>query len=455
MAWTTLTLEVTTPLFNGGAGTAGGGRGSVTYPADDTGVRVPSLRGAMRFWFRALAGIVTGPDLRLLADLERRVFGGINARDAAGPGPNGTGARSRDDSITGPVRLRIPRQPPLTRPEDRHDFLPRPRVSRAEREGHPGYWIVYLLGQGLANLRDCSLTRPYVAPGQTFELKLRSDGDDRAYALTLAALWLTCAYGGVGARTRRGFGGLRIVDASGTLPQPWTPDSIRTPALDHYEGLSRLWPAGPIGGCMRHLVDMVQEVGKQVALDAWPEPPRFPVMSKRYTRAGVSGGEPFRDWADVASHAGEQFRRFRASEEHPEAERRYWPPLKTPEWNSVVWGEDTRFPLGALGLPVIYKDRYAVNAESQGEPLRRASALWLRPVGTENGWRLLSFAFLGEFLPGPDAPQVRLRGPDRTRTLQVTRDDVAVLADAWIERLTQDEWRWFGHGDRPSGRASK
>jgi hypothetical protein len=65
--------------------------------------------------------------------------------------------------------------------------------------------------------------------------------------------------------------------------------------------------------------------------------------------------------------------------------------------------------LGALGLPVNYKDGYVVNAEHRNEKLRRASPLWLRPVGGATGWRLFSFAFLGDFLPGPDAPSVQLR----------------------------------------------
>jgi CRISPR/Cas system CMR-associated protein Cmr1 (group 7 of RAMP superfamily) len=47
MTWTTLTLQVTTPLFNGGAdpdGSAG------FRPEREAGVRVASIRGAMRFW---------------------------------------------------------------------------------------------------------------------------------------------------------------------------------------------------------------------------------------------------------------------------------------------------------------------------------------------------------------------------------------------------------------------
>ncbi len=86
MPWTTLTLQVTTPLFNGGADIG---------PSDGTGIRVSSIRGAMRWWFRALAGAVTGPDLALLSQLERKVFGGA----AAG-----------DDGRSSPVRLRIPQQ---------------------------------------------------------------------------------------------------------------------------------------------------------------------------------------------------------------------------------------------------------------------------------------------------------------------------------------------------------
>ena len=67
MAWTTLTLQVTTPLFNGGAdpdGAAG------FRPDQESGIRVASIRGAMRFWFRALAGCIT---LHVPDETSRRV----------------------------------------------------------------------------------------------------------------------------------------------------------------------------------------------------------------------------------------------------------------------------------------------------------------------------------------------------------------------------------------------
>jgi CRISPR/Cas system CMR-associated protein Cmr1 (group 7 of RAMP superfamily) len=93
MTWTTLAMQVTTPLFNGGADAG---------TNDGTGVRPASIRGAMRFWFRALAGALTGPDLRLLAVLEHRVFGGI-------------GSGQGDGAVASPLLLRIPDPPVATR----------------------------------------------------------------------------------------------------------------------------------------------------------------------------------------------------------------------------------------------------------------------------------------------------------------------------------------------------
>ncbi|MGH3942469.1 MAG: type III-B CRISPR module RAMP protein Cmr1 [Pseudonocardiaceae bacterium] len=396
--WTTLHMEVTTPLFNGDADPereAGG------HP----GVRVPSLRGAMRFWFRAFVGGVIGPDLALLATLERTVFGSTDA--------------------SCPVPLRIPNPP----------------VQRAARAEHLDRWIVYLLGQGLGDLRNQKASRPYVVPGDTFELqlRLRNAGRDRHVdenigALTLASLWLLSAYGGLGARTRRGFGGVRITGTEGWLPPPWTTESILSPGLDHYEARKFLWPDGALGKC---LVPLIKKHGIDYR-NVWPVPPTFPVLHREHTIASVNGGGCFNAWSDTLSHAGQQLRHFRASEDYPGAN--YGPKRKTPEWNDVIWGSGDHFPLGALGLPVVFKKNGPfVNVERQGDQLRRASPLWLRAVGSSDEWLLFSFAFLGEFLPGPDAPGVNLRNGNRPpKPLRVETDDVRRLAKQWIAGTAAD-----------------
>jgi CRISPR-associated protein Cmr1 len=401
MAWTIIELEATTPLFNGGATGADPGSG-------DAGFRISSLRGAMRFWFRALAGIGIGDDLGGLATVERHVLG---ATDHASP-----------------VKLRLAGQPPVSRPG-------KPTWCR----GDDGRWIVYLLGQGLGDLRNVSVIRSYVDAGERIQVQVRIGNDEDAATLVLASLWLTCAFGGLGARTRRGFGGLRIVRVDGDLPEPWTARALLSPALGFYQPIRCLWPTGPINDCMKILMRVVRDTCKvPFSLSAaGSTPPRYPVFSRTYTAAGLSGGEHFNDWTYLLAHAGQQLRHFRASRWEPGV--RYRPPVKTPEWLDVVHGQDTHFGLGALGLPVIFKEGYSVNAynRSGGEPLRRASPLWLRPVGQGREWRLLSFAFQGEFLP-PTA-EVQLRQRNRLlRSVTVERSDVIDRTGRWIGHLAAD-----------------
>ena len=427
MAWTTLTLQVMTPLFNGGAD-ADGSQGF--RPDDEAGIRPASIRGAMRFWLRALAGALTGPDLMLLAAVERRVLGGM-----ADQARTGTGA------VASPVILRIPRQPAVTPAAGPHGFLS-PRQSRDD-----GRWILYLMGQGLGDLRNGQVRRPYIAPGAEFDLKIgfRHAASDDASAraaiegLAFASLWLACAYGGVGARARRGFGGLRIVRADGVPPGPWRDgDALLTPGLGHYERLSILWPSGPLGSCMPYIRDLTG----QRSFGGWAgKPPTFPVLSRTHTKAGVSGGEEFPSWTRTLMHAGEQFRRFRASKENTRPGANYRPKIETPEWPAVVHRDSRHFALGALGLPVGYRDGYVVHADRHGEGfMRRASPLWLRPVGQGDRWRLLSFAFHGEFLPGPDAPGVHLwHGRDQGKELRVETSDVTRQTSQWIDVLAADE----------------
>jgi CRISPR-associated protein Cmr1 len=408
VGWTTVRLQVTTPLFNGGA-TPEDGAGPEEGISGDA-VRVASLRGAMRFWFRALAGLAVGPKLHKLAAVERRVFGGTD--------------------VSSPVKLRILDQPPLTPP------------GQPEFAKEDGRWIVYLLGQGLGDLRFQRVRRPYVAPGEHVSVQFRVAGGEPEGALVLASLWLLCAYGGLGARTRRGFGGLRIVDVDGPLPAPWTPSALKSPNLAHYEKLTSLWPDGSVGACMRILRDLVGGDDFDPS-GAWSSgPPTYPVLSRSYAPARTSGGKTFPGWDSVLAHAGEQLRYFRAEKDYPNAG--YRPRIKTPEWDEVVRGQRSRFALGALGLPVVYKDGYEVHADlgrgSRSEKLRRASPLWLRPVGGDKDWRLLSFAFQGEFLPeGDDGPAVHVwKDRRQDKPVVVSRSDVVDRTGRWIDAMGND-----------------
>ena len=223
------------------------------------------------------------------------------------------------------------------------------------------------------------------------------------------------------------------------LPDPWRqPASLLTPDLAYYERLAYLWPDGPVAACMRYIAVLA---GRKKFDPARTGPPGFPVLSRSHTRAATSGGGTFGDWSETLIHAGEQLRHFRADRPNPGGQVRYDPFIETPEWADVVHGDSDHFPLGALGLPVVYKDNYVVNADGESPsepPRRRASPLWLRAVGADDRWRLLSFAFQAEFLPS--APGAHLwRGTSRGKPLQITNDDVKRQTDHWIKVLHDDE----------------
>jgi hypothetical protein len=427
MEWTTVTLQVSTPLFNGGAdpgGTLGFGA-----PAD-AGVRVASVRGMMRYWFRALAGSAAGPDLPMLARMERAVFGGITDQHG-----------NEAAAVPSPLILRLPAPPGQTR-DARF-------IQGGNRAG-----IRYLLGLGLMKPRKggADLLRSYVPPGEEFQLKIGFRHDKGASdevkeaveALTFASLWLLCTYGGLGARTRRGFGGLRITGVSGKLPGSWKLEHLRTPRPDFYRKASwlRPLPDGVPGIYSQHLPALMDPGSRVLGpLGEWAEPPPFPLIARSYVPAALAARQ-FPGWEETLSYAGRQWRLFRANRPETDLEKRKSGQVRTAEWDDVINGDETDFPLGALGLPVGYQDKesgqkYMVNAAvpkqpQPDEPLRRASPVWMRAVGTGESWQLFSFAFQSRFLPGPDAARVYLLPADE---LSVRQHHVTGLTAQWLGAL--------------------
>ncbi len=190
MSWTRLALQVRTPLFGGDDPTRDGGS-----PA-----RVPSIRGALRFWFRAVAAGHGVSDLRQLWQAEEDIFGSTNTPS--------------------PVKLRVPKQPTASGRGSK------PNWATTERHGFDG--AQYLLGQGLWDYND-GLRRGYVPPGEPFSLDICFSRCEQVNSRFMLALWAWLTYGGLGARTRRGFGQLVCTDVRGELPCGWTPAHLLPP----------------------------------------------------------------------------------------------------------------------------------------------------------------------------------------------------------------------------------
>ncbi len=180
-----LTLEAVSPLFIGGAD-----------PRGDPGpecLRAPSLRGALRYWLRA---VVSADDPGRLREAEAELFGSANH-----PSPLGLRVESM-----GPPRIKTWGQikamgEPMT--QQRPGPGARPPVSG----------LGYLGDVALRKTREESERRA-IAAGSRFRVVLRwraagaaSDGD---LARLAATLWLFGRLGGLGTRARRGFGALQV-----------------------------------------------------------------------------------------------------------------------------------------------------------------------------------------------------------------------------------------------------
>jgi len=159
-------IEAVTPLFLGGA------------KQSQAELRAPSIKGALRFWFRAMMG----EDLlkersSATEDKESRLFGSTNHKSA--------------------VVLRVGN---LT--------------GSQQNLANLGQELGYLGYGALAYEKDTKsfkATRPCYEPQTEFALTAEVS-DDRSLRLDfLRSLWLLCNLGGLGSRSRRGFGSLQVI----------------------------------------------------------------------------------------------------------------------------------------------------------------------------------------------------------------------------------------------------
>ncbi|MGC8643854.1 MAG: type III-B CRISPR module RAMP protein Cmr1 [Isosphaeraceae bacterium] len=251
-------LQAVTPLWTGGA-------------SRQTEVRPPSVRGALRFWFRALAGGLLGEELASVSRAESAVFGGINRAS--------------------PVVVRL---------------FGSPRIRAMVIDGAqelPG--MAYMFWSVFQQKRDPIL------PGERFRLRLNSRpfpfapvevegrtlGMTESFELAAASLWLMVRLGGVGARSRRGGGGTMAVANPADWPEQLPPllSTARAPA-ELAEELSR----------------GLQQVRQVFGWPARPpaDPSSYDVLHERVCQLYLTD-LTFPSWWEALNWAGEQFHMFR------------------------------------------------------------------------------------------------------------------------------------------------
>jgi CRISPR-associated protein Cmr1 len=208
----TVTYKVTTPLFCGGA------RPSTAE------LRLPSIKGVLRWWWRALAWSRFVGDISKIANAEDELFG--SARGGQGK-----------------VIMRLIPSNPLSMTK-KDDVLKLNGQVVGEGVRYLGYGVMEAFG------RKATDSRPSVQAGQLsraclqapidLKIELRArDLDGLARGLLLDAIQAMGLLGGIGAKSRKGYGSLVLLSIAVEGESFWSPPSTAT---DLTTAIQRLLP---------------------------------------------------------------------------------------------------------------------------------------------------------------------------------------------------------------------
>ena len=366
-------LEVVTPLFLGGSD-----------PRRKPELRAASLRGALRFWFRALLGGVLGDRPNEVFKHESEVFG---STDHASP-----------------VVVRV-----------EHQNLPTTGYSQLARN-NPGIAYLFFGARQTRNEPE----RKAIADGCqfscTFHLRAKVQNPD-ALRAAAAALWLLTHLGGLGMRSRKGGGNLQVVSTDWSDPSlPSLVLQARMPEQLHgalQQGLHRLrkWAVEAFNGSLS---------------PSFETQPAFDVLHPDWCSIAVVNRE-FDDWKGALDAFGRVMQQFR---------NRYEPDYSNVK--AVLQGSNRLQPVqrAAFGLPIVFYFRSlgGERATLEGEEHdRRASPLIVRVIKLASGkCVLVLIRFHSPLLPAGERLQLR----HRERKVYTKQPSDALL-DEFLNHLSQ------------------
>ncbi|WP_206477959.1 type III-B CRISPR module RAMP protein Cmr1 [Halomonas sp. KRD171] len=390
-------LLITTPMFLGDGGQRA------------TSIRPPSIKGALRFWWRALQWPRLyqrhGQVSSALADLhaqEAELFGLAAGHKKA----HSDNSNNHETGGQGRFRIRI------AQPE-----------VKLENDYRPPASVQYLLGQGLYNLSDGVLRKP-LKQCSRFALELtakpgRHTVTEAQWKCLEEALLCWGLLGGLGARARKGFGSVSLQTLEGGAYQ--APQN-----REEYETL------------LQTLLSTLQgQDGKLPPFTAFSSVSRVDIALE-----GKSTDK-------VLETLGDEMQMYRAYGYKgyvgkKEAERKF-----INDHHNVLHAAETGYLLHCprrvvFGLPHNYKfsslpsPNNKVDISSDyGEADRRSSPLLLHIHELPNGKALGVGALLpAVFLPAREALKVKARGKTSRLSLHLGDIDWTVLHD-YLDRFAQ------------------
>ncbi len=375
--------ELITPLFGGGV------EPGIADPV--TVIRATEIRGHLRFWWRATRGGQFNGDLQKMKEAEDAIFGAASSGEDAFP------SRVITQTIT------------------------TNRGSKFIVRNHKGEEVdVFALnspfGYAAFPLRD---RKQHIIEGIRFILKLQYPSSSKADIE--AALWAWETFGGIGGRTRRGFGAIRLVFVN-KVPQPLSQASRLHEVIS--QKILQHCPTGkpnPDWPCLsKDSRDLVITTPHRNAIEAW----KYLIKRlKEFRQKRNQGSQPNRpgrsQWPEP-----DAIRRItkRASARHKQ-------PLSRLDI----------FPRAEFGLPIIFKfkdeehgDPPITTLEGANEDEKRlASPLIIRPLACANN-QAVGLAMILDAPLTPPSGLMLSGAPDNP----LVKSDLSSLSDDELDSVT-------------------
>jgi CRISPR-associated protein Cmr1 len=353
----TATFEVVTPLFLGGAD-----------PAITVELRSPSIKGALRFWWRALAWGRHGGDLNAIQREEQEIFGAAGQEGTASNGATGQAS----------FILRVPPINGLKIISKGDVRLDGANVTVGSGMRYFGYGLMAAFGRNQGQLARPCLSAPF-----QFSIELVSRhpfADSLIDALKVMGL-----LGGLGSRSRRGYGSLSLFSLAGDV-ETWA--SPKTKA-DYANQLKTLLRHEPINST---------------------EPPYSAFSGLSRVAVATEGSEPLA----LLDGVGRQMQRYRSwghngKVDGEDSERNF---QDDHDWFKSKTHFNSAHPRRAIfGLPHNYSQTLSVLSQTAD---RRASPLLvhIHKLTSQKYIAVLSI-IRANFLPEHDKVWIRQHSPKR------------------------------------------
>ncbi|MBM3711863.1 MAG: type III-B CRISPR module RAMP protein Cmr1 [Actinobacteria bacterium] len=344
----TFQCEVITPMFLGGAD-------------QQPELRPPSIRGAMRWWFRALyGGHLYSTSRNLIDELKRKekeIFGDTSQQSLF------------DIKIKSSIN---------DNDIETHNF----------RNPYFRYLSYGLYQMG----SDSPPSRKYIKPNKTFtvEMKFRTN-EEKIKKLVCGTFWMLTYFGNIGSRSRRGLGSFNIVNSS-------------------YEYL-------PIVSDFNSLQEGINKIISNDYFGITRSPltinPEFPILHPNFWQ-GFLLSKTFNNSVDALKDIGEKLRKFREDKSTSASFRRTLSSGRTisgqhsKEYKNIIKSKPASgksklvgIPLWSIfGLPHPFKLTGIEEITIAGENReRRASPLFIKILELgENNYQILLQKFESKFL---------------------------------------------------------